>query len=365
MSFIRKMFDKKDDTIQTNAQFWDWFQKNEKTFFHVLNNKNADVEADLFDRIFPKLNELKDGYYLLAGMADSETAELVITAEGEIKNIVFVEELIADAPKIDGWKFTALKQPENIENLMIQMGEYEFNERNLHFCPNHLEVYPDEIDISIVYDDLTDSNQEYVRNGVYLFIDNYLGELDSLMSIDNLSVIGRNEVRGEIIPITKLKSYLVWRQKEFIEKYDGFRRDTENDNYANFEATLQNGNALVAIMNTSLLGWDAKASHPWIVIVTLKYEGEDGTGLPDKKDYQLLNVIEDEIMLELKDQDGYLNLGRQTASDEREIFFVCREFRLPSKVLYAIQQKYAEHFEISYEIYKDKYWKWFDQFKST
>ncbi|WP_430402122.1 DUF695 domain-containing protein [Fluviicola sp.] len=362
MNLFNKIFGSKHVPITSNSEFWTWFQQNERTFFNVLNNKNANVEVDLFDRISPKLNELKDGYYLLAGMFDKKTAELIITDEGDARNIVFVEELIADAPKIDGWKFTALKQPDTDEKFVITMNKCEFNHQNIHFCVNQLEDYPDEIDISIIYDGLTDLNVDTVRNGVYIFLDNYLGELDSLMNIDNLSIIGRKEAGEEIIPITKLKSYLIWRQKEFIEKYEGFRHDTEEDLYSTFEATLENGNTLIAIMNTTLLDWDAKASHPWLVIFRIKYEGTKDSGLPNNEDYELMNQIEDEIMSQLKDHDGYLNLGRQTADGEREIFFACREFRLPSKVLYSIQQKYSEHFKTSYEIYKDKYWKWFDRF---
>ena len=36
----------------------------------------------------------------------------------------------------------------------------------------------------------------------------------------------------ELIPISKLKDFLTWREKEFIEKYEGTRHNTENDSYA-------------------------------------------------------------------------------------------------------------------------------------
>ena len=42
-------------------------------------------------------------------MYDDKTAELIITAESDIKTFVFVEELIDEAPVLKGWKFTALK----------------------------------------------------------------------------------------------------------------------------------------------------------------------------------------------------------------------------------------------------------------
>jgi hypothetical protein len=47
--------------------------------------------------------------FFLTGMYNDDTVELVLTADGAVKNIVFVEELVNSAPKIEGWKFTALK----------------------------------------------------------------------------------------------------------------------------------------------------------------------------------------------------------------------------------------------------------------
>jgi len=57
--------------------------------------------------------------------------------------------------------------------------------------------------------------------GIYIFLDNYLGELDFLNNIDNLKVINKKEAEKELVSIGKLKDFLIWRQKEFIEKYEG------------------------------------------------------------------------------------------------------------------------------------------------
>jgi hypothetical protein len=71
-------------------------------------------------------------------MYNDNTAELVITADGAIENIVFVEELISAAPKIDGWKFTALKAALDIKDVNIEMSGYRFSKENLSFyAHNH------------------------------------------------------------------------------------------------------------------------------------------------------------------------------------------------------------------------------------
>lgn len=361
---LKNIFSKKNEPIKSYANFWSWFQNNEKTFYDVVKT-HKDVEKSFFDKLSPKLAELKEGYYFLAGMLDDNTAELVLTADGNIKNIAFVEELVAQAPNIEGWKFTALKPAHNIENLAMQMAGHAFDREKLSFYSNDHPDYPDEIDISIVHNDLTDENRKQIENGTYIFLDILLGELHFATNIDNLKIIGPHEAEKELIPIEKLNSFLIWRQKEFIEKYEGVRCNTDNDSYSMLEAKLNNGNPLLAIINTELLNWENKASHPWAAILTLKYNGSENNGMPDQDDYAFLNDIEDEILQDLTDKDGYLNIGRQTANGEREIYFACKDFRKPSKVFFKTQQKYAGKFEIDYDIYKDKYWQSFERFNTN
>jgi hypothetical protein len=119
---------------------------------------------------------------------------------------------------------------------------------------------------------------------------------------------------------------------------------------------------LVAIVNRTLLEWDSQASHPWILEVEIKYEGDDN-GMPDDDTYEFLNNFEEEIMLDLKDFEGYLNIGRQTADHSREIYFACKDFRKPSKVLYELTKKYSGQLDLTYDIYKDKYWRSFERFR--
>jgi hypothetical protein len=281
---------------------------------------------------------------------------------GNTNNIVFVEELVSEAPQINGWKFTALKPAMNIDNMNIRMHDVLFDKDNMYFYANDHVDYPDEIDITVTHNALTEENKAALTNGVYIYLDNYLGELDFLNNIDELSIISTKEAQKELIAISKLKDYLIWRQKEFIEKYEGTGYNTENDTYSILEAELDNGNMLIAVINTQLLQWNRKASHPWIGILTVKYDGSNTNGLPTNNDYEIMNQIEDELLMHLIDKEGYLNIGRETANSEKEIFFACKDFRKPSKIFYEIQKKYADTFEIEYNIYKDKYWRSFEKY---
>lgn len=341
-------------------EFWNWFKENSNSFHQAIKTREG-LEENFFDKLAPKLNELREGIFFLTGMMNEATAELIFTPDGIVKNIAFVEELVNAAPEIPNWKFTALKPETNIENVGIQMDEFKFGVETISFYPIEHAEYPDEIDITIVHKDFTEENKEVITNGVYIFIDNYLGELKSITTIDNITVTSENDAAQEPISIDKLKDYLIWREKEFLEKYEGTRHNTEDDAYSSLQAELENGAPYIAIVNSTVLEWENKASHPWILSIEIDYEGDE-SGLPDEEIYNLMDEFEDELMEELIDSEGYLNIGRETADNLREIHFACKEFRKPSKTLYNLISKYEGKLNIDFHIYKDKYWQSFERF---
>ena len=360
MGIMNKLFGKSDAPIKTNQDFWVWFQQHEKAFYSAVKNQ-TNIEKDFFDKLSPKLDELKEGFYFLTGMVHDDTAELVITAEGNINNIAFVEDLVKSAPKMPGWLFTALKPAMDNDEFSIGMAGHDFSHENLSFYANDIDGCPDEIDITMVHADLNADNASVITNGTLIFLDNFLGELNFATTIDNLTVVSKADAKKPLISIKKLKDFLFNRQKEIIEKQDGAlnstRRNTDEDSYASYEFESKTGMPYIASMNATLLEWQHKASHPWISVVTIKYDGDNNNGMPDSESYDLLEQVETKILAELKDFEGYLNIGRETGDGTREIYFACKDFRKPSKVLHATASNSSSKIAVTFDIYKDKYWR--------
>lgn len=364
MGFFKKLFGKKESSIRSYADFWAWFQENAETFFPVVKQM-GNIQRDFFAHVSPKLAQLHEGYFLLTGMLTPDTAELVISAEGNLSNFVFVEELVAAAPAINGWKFTAHKPAIESLGFGIEMEGVKFDHETLHFYPIEEPEFPDLIQIAVVHNGLTAGNRSVIEVGALVFLDNYLGELRVVTEIDQIFIVGKGDATGELMTMDKLGPYLTWRQAEFVEKYEGERQDTEHGNYAIMEATLQGGKPLIATINQDLLSWDRKASHPWMLIIEITYRSSGDHGMPDGDIAESLNEIEDKVIAQLPDHEGYLNIGRQTSDNLRVVFFTCREFRKPSKVLDAVKREYADQFPIAFSITKDKYWRSVDQFRPS
>lgn len=365
MSLLKKLFgSKKEIKILDYQSFWNWFLKNEKAYYSSVK-KGQDVDSHFLSHLMPKLQQLNPQFYCLTGMINDDVAELVITPEGDIKTIVFVEDLIAAAPALPNWKFTALKPATGLSGTVINMDGFEFGEDNLSFVSTRQEEYPDEIEITLIHNNYTEEAKTTIANGSLIYLDNGLGEMDTVTLIDSIKVTGPSSEFPETIPIVKLKDYLIWREKEFIEKYKSTAYDSSNDRFAVLEARDENGHLVLATINQDILAWDGKASHPWMMIIEIKFDGSANNGMPDDTTYQLMNEFEDQLSEKLKDADGYLNLGREIHSGIRTIYFACKEFRQASRTTSLLIHQYLESLDISYDIVKDKYWMSMNRFRQS
>jgi Family of unknown function (DUF695) len=355
MSFFNKFFGKKKEVdITTYQDFWAWFQQHEKGFFKTIKEHN-NVDENCLSLIVEKLQLLNENFYAQVGMADDNTADLVITTDGNIMNFVFVDEILATAPKLNNWVYTNLKQATSFE-ASISMYGYDFDAETISFYSNPKKDYPDEIDITLVHKNYNEDNKEKITTGTFLFLDTILGEFEAATLIDSVDVKGLEKNNPELIPIDKLQDFLRWREKEFVEKYKGLIVDDSDDTYLQYEAETKEGLPIIAILNQTLLEWDAKSSHPWMMVIEIKYENENDSGMPDDETFELMGQFDDELTDLLPNTEGYLNIGRQTGDGERTIYFACKEFKKSSKTTHELIQKYANRLSISYEIYKDKYW---------
>jgi hypothetical protein len=361
MGLLDSIFKKKEKTIKTYKEFWDWFLENEKQLFKIIKSKNNVVE-----KVFPALDKALENinieYYYQVGMFDDDTAEIIFTVDGKLEHFVFIEDIVAAAPTIPGWTFQALKAKDTVSiGNIIDMNDYSFHIGNISFYSIVDPETPDSVDITLVYQDFQEQDFKTIQHGCYIFLDHLLGEEASITLIDSCTIIGKESATEELIPTSKLGDYIIWREKEFLEKYDNISHNTEEDEYSSIDIQYESGESAVAIVDNYLMQWEYKASHPWMIVMEFKYNGEKQNGYPSSEEMEMLNKIEDEFVKKFKCTDGYLSLGRQTGINERTVFFACKEYRKPSRTLFDYISKYKQ-FEFSYQIYKDKYWMTMERF---
>ena len=361
MEFLKKFFTKNDFPNNSPEAFWHWFSNHEKKFRRALKN-NEHVHESFINPLSAKLNLMREGFSLLVGKNNDDKLELVISVDGILKNIVFAEELIALAPQNEHWEFKALKPAMPLEGTKLQMGGATFSTDNLYFKPIENPEYPDEIVLEIIHTEHNSALSHLYFHGVISFLDNYLGELFLSTSIDNLQLTGKENLSEDLVPITKLKDYIIWRQKEIDEDQYKSSYDTTLDKFSFLEASLENGKPLFATVNLELLDWPYKPAYPYTLIVEIKYDRAK-EGLPSLQDKEKFDQFEIEISKALSDPSLYIKFGSQLADGNLFLIFMCKEFRQSSKIVDKIRQSHKFKITSTYNIFKDKYWKSLERFR--
>ena len=359
MGFLQKLLGRNQAIVVNNVvndkdTFWAWFQA-QSPQFHQAVLKQEQIESVFFDPLSAWLDRMHEGIYFLAGEAEPGVAELVFTADGVFKNFAFIEDLVAAAPDIAGWRFVALKPACHLEGFGINMAGRTYSADTLHFYPRENRAYPHVVDIAIVYSDDTATENE-LSSGVYVYMDNLLGEWVSVTHIDKLDIFNQREATQPLYPMAELAPYLASKHQAWQQAYGEVYYSSDQDEFASFEGETDNGQLIVGIIDSTLLAWPHKPSHPWMLTLRIDYDGSGLNGMPSKHIYQHMEAFEDAVVAALPEHEGYLNLGRETGDDMRLVYFACKQFVQATRVLERLMPQYSQEMDISYDVFQDKYW---------
>lgn len=350
-----------ENKIKAYQEFWNWFSEHAEEFFDVIKS-GEDIQDDFISRFAPKLNEVEPEIFFLVGMETADKAQLTFTPDGRIQQVYWAEKLVEMAPRLANWEFQALKGATSNIDFALKIHDLTFDRSNIYFYPINHTNYPDKIDLMFVYDSYHEEAHEDICNGIFIYLENFLGEETMIECIDRINVTGAQNIDEELISIDKLKDYIIWREKEFVEKYQDIRHDSSSDEFTGFEGTVDGDKPIISTFNTTILNWDNKASHPWILVFMIEYDAIGNAGFPSNEDYEWISKFEEDIEKELPGLEGYIFLGSETVDGIRETFIACREYRLATAVASKLRDKYIDKLNLSFEFYKDKYWQSFERY---
>ena len=368
MGFLQKLMGKHqaivlDKVVHDKDTFWAWFQTQAEAFHHAVITQEK-IDTDFFDPLSASLDRMHEGIYFLAGEAEAGVAELILTADGVYRNFAFIEDLVAAAPKLPAWRFVALKPACAIDGFGINMSGLVYSDDTLHFYVREDAKCPQVVDVVMVHSDAT-ATEEQLTSGVYVYLDNLLGEWVAVTQIDQMQIINQQQLPANqtLQPMAELAPYLHRRHEAWQKAYGGVYYNSDQDEFASFEGEADNGQLIVGIIDSTLLAWPHKPSHPWMLTLRIAYDGSGLNGMPSKQIYQRMEAFEDALMVELPEHEGYLNVGRETGDDIRFIYFACKQFVQATRVLERLMPQFSQEMDISYDVFQDKYWQSLQRFE--
>ncbi len=359
MGFLQKLMGKHqaivvDKVVHDKETFWAWFQAQSAMFHHAVITQEQ-IETEFFDPLSAWLERMHEGIYFLAGEAEAGVAELIFTADGVYKNFAFIEDLVASAPALTGWRFVALKPACPIEGFGINMNGLAYSDETLRFYAREQPEHPHIVDIVVVHNDES-ATEEQLTSGVYVYLDNLLGEWVAVTQIDQLHIIPPSAATQPLLPMADLAPYLQQKHAAWQQAYAHVYHNSDQDDFASFEGEADNGQLIVGIIDSTLMQWAHKPSHPWMLTLHIAYDGSGLNGMPSKQVYQHMEAFEDALMAQLPEHEGHLNLGRETGDDVRLVYIACKQFVEATRVLERLMPQFKQDMVVSYDVFQDKYW---------
>jgi hypothetical protein len=359
MSLLDTIFNKPKPKYQA-ADFWKWLLKN-KTRLDQLKTAIEQDAHQLLDEVIEELSQFNPWLKAVCGNYDDDTIELIITADGDIALFTKVQELIAAAPHLPGWRFTAHKPAVGLSNMGIRMYGKVFDESTLHFYPIEEPEYPDEVILVFTHPDYLPADHEDFQTAINMFVQNGIGELKAATLIDDMDYGSEPEDKTELIPIAKLDSYLLWREKEFVEKYQAGPIEKVPELYNVIEGQDEDGNVMIAIVNTAYENWSYKPAYQWLLSVSMEYEAAEN-GLPPEKMLAAMQLEEEQVIKMLVSQSEAIYVSSKTFKGARTACFYTRSYELPCQLMHKWADEHPNSVISGFFVEKDKYWRCLEEF---
>ena len=169
--------------------FWEWFKRYQNEYDFLKTKPKKEISY--------WLNELSAHLHAYCKFCDfileweQIQSNLTITVYGKVKYFKKAEDLVAKAPVIPGWTFTALADPRPIDFFLEQQIESTcIDPREFYF--QYLNCDPENIDLVIYHPLCRRENEQAVNRLATAAVFNLLGERSfgqviNSLEVDNLS----------------------------------------------------------------------------------------------------------------------------------------------------------------------------------
>jgi hypothetical protein len=324
---------------QNIEEFWNWFER----------HKDEEPTA-LISSVNERLKQVSFG--LSAELSVSKNPrELILTPQGIKQFFTDAYALVEQAPIIDGWKLVPTKQASSVEH-EFKMGNVKISPSEVTFMPLNADEHPEDVAIRLYHKDYVPEEgeqQNAVITGLYLLLDNLLGEESSTFDFQYIDFDDMPHPKEKDYPLSELASFV--QHKKSIRKISGQKFPKE-------DITLLEGKVedlpTLLVINQGLKYYEFTKDFPFLFRLTLELRNAGENGLPTGNTDEIYTV-EDVIYKEIyKEEKGHF-LATETYNGKRELFYYVDSEESIENAL-ALLPKELTTCKLSHEVNFDPFW---------
>lgn len=167
------------------------------------------TREELLDEFLEQVHEIDNGLFFELSEPDDGLNELVITAEGKRELFSLVDQVVAAAPKLNGWKMIALRPPMGF-GFTINYEGIKLDPEKLWFVPLVAGRTGQHFGLRIMVPKLRPAQEQAALNAAWILLDTGLGERQCAEVIEHLEVakMPKSADANDYIQLPELPAYL-------------------------------------------------------------------------------------------------------------------------------------------------------------
>ncbi len=187
-------------------EFWTWFDQHKEDVVEAMTSRDETQMRDALNDIDRHLAGQSPGIGFLYGH-DGKHHEFIATASGRVEYFDRVRAFVDSAPKIEGWKVVAFRQP-STDELELQHGHIPLTIDNIRFQAFPLDTGGHEIDLYV--SPMSEENRPVMTQMAFVLVNHVLGEVAMAEHLArmNLRTESRIEMGVPVLPLRNLHNFL-------------------------------------------------------------------------------------------------------------------------------------------------------------
>jgi hypothetical protein len=186
-------------TIRIN-EFWQWFDENKHHYFYIEDDWDPENEM-----LYAKIEAIDKRLAVSIDTNEDDYCQIFISAACDIEIFPLVREVVAMAPKIEGWIITAFHQ--RIE------GNFIFKTKLVELDPSQMFFLPffekDNLDLALYARNIDHVEEEILSGYCYNILMDLVGEFDLTTKVRGYCLFDMDTLEeDELIPLLQLPDFI-------------------------------------------------------------------------------------------------------------------------------------------------------------
>ena len=158
----------KDETRdELISEFWAWFDS-----YRDGVDATAPLRDQHIDEILERISSIEPGLVVELGVREDGVKEMTISPDGVRERFPLVEQIVSQAPSMEGWAVVAFRQPIKAD-FSLQYGDLELSPSELFFVPLEEDGT---LDIIVYGQGFSDQDKDDMGYHGLIMMDSLIGE---------------------------------------------------------------------------------------------------------------------------------------------------------------------------------------------